>query len=107
MDNTVEKIYKAGLKLLVPSDLEHTYKLIVVEALKLVKAQEGTILLLEGDHLKRVWASNPILYGFEPRKRGHTYQVFKTHKPIISSGVEIENIHPQMKKLGIKSHIAI
>src|SRR5688572_11272844 len=94
MNNIVEKIYRAGLKFLTPLDLDQTYKLIVEEAMKLVRAENGTIILVENGEFNRVYSSNPKLYNFKIRKNGYIYQVFKTHQPLVLSSQQLGKVHP-------------
>lgn len=107
MDNILEKIYKAGLKFLVPLNPKEVQALIVEEALNLVGGEFGSILLEQEGELHRVYASTPSLYRIKPRKRGYTYSVYKTHEPIILSSKEIAKIHPEIKKTQAQSDIIV
>ncbi len=107
MKNILEKIYKVGLKFLVPLTLEETYKLIVEEALKLIGANYGSILLGQQAELKRVYSSSPVLYKIKPRRRGWMYTVYTTKKPLILSSKSIIEIHPEIKQLGLRSDIIV
>lgn len=78
--NLMEKIYDASLKFLVPMNLEQTYEVVVREALKLVKAELGSIFLYEKGEFKRVYANNPAFYKIKVRKKGSTYRVFRSGK---------------------------
>ncbi|MBI2021888.1 GAF domain-containing sensor histidine kinase [Candidatus Daviesbacteria bacterium] len=62
MDNVLEKIYRSGLKFLVPLTPEETYKLIVDEAIKLVRGEVGSISLKQDGELHRVYTSSPAAY---------------------------------------------
>ena len=108
MVNILEKIHKAGLKFLVPLSPEETYKLITEEAIKLVKADYGSILLEEDGKLKRVYASSPQFYQIKPRRRNIMHTVYKTQKSIILNSKDLKGIakiHPQIEKIGIHSDL--
>lgn len=107
MDKVLEKIYKAGLKFLVPLKAEETYSLIVNEAIKLVKADYGSILLEQKGDLKRVYSSIASLYQIKPRRRGFLYSVFKTRKPSILALKKFARIHPAIRRIGINSDLAV
>lgn len=106
VDSVLEKIYKSSLKLLVPATPEETYKTVVHEAIKLVGADSGTINLLLGGEFTAVYSSIPG-YELKPRKRGYTYKVFKSGKPVIADIAEISKAHPFMKGHNLKSAIFI
>src|SRR5258708_32901081 len=93
MENILEKIYTAGLRLLEPAEVEETYALIIKEAIKLVKAEYGSIFLYSQGELKRVYANEQAFYYIKVRKRGYTYRVFKSGKPEIIESREIRRIH--------------
>lgn len=107
MVNIVEQIYRSGLKFLTPLDSEKTYKMVVEEVLKLVDAQAGSILILDGKDLIRAYSSDPQVYTFQPRKRGFTYRVFKTRKPIVTTPAEMGKAHPELKSFGFKTYLAV
>lgn len=110
MDNTenvLEKIHKAGLKFLIPLTPEENYALVVKEAMKLVKADSGSILIMQEGELKRVYASSPNLYKIKSRKKGQMRMVFRTRKPMIFSSKEIAKVNPDIKKIKAKSHMII
>lgn len=107
MENILEKVYSSGLKFLVPLTTGETYSLIVQEAIKLVKADNGTIFIEQQGELKRVYASSPVFYKIKPRKKGFTYKVFKNRIPLILSNKQIEKIHPQFKQTKTRSDIIV
>lgn len=107
MEEILEKIYKAGLKFLVPLNPKEVHALIVEEALELVGGEFGSILLEQDGELHRVYASAPSLYKIKPRKRGYTYGVFKTRKPIILSSKEIAKVHPEIKQTQAQADIIV
>lgn len=107
MNYTLEKIYKSGLKFLTPLNLEETYQFVITEAIKLVKADYGSILLLQNNELKRVYASSEIFYKIKPRKRDFMYQVLKTRKPIVLNIKQVAQHHPEIKETLIRSDIIL
>lgn len=107
MDNYLAKVYKAGLKFLVPLTPEKTYSTIVQEAVKLVDGNGGIIMLLVEGALKPVYHLSPPQIGLltnYPRKNGLTYKAFRTRKAFVGRPHEI---HPDSVKAGIKSIIFI
>lgn len=107
MDNILERIYKLGLKFLTPLNLEETYQLIVEEGLKLVKADYGSLLLLQHEELKRVHASSSILYQIKPHKNCYLYKAIETQNPFILDRDQIIKCHSQIKGTKIKSNIIL
>ncbi len=104
MSDILIKIYRISLKFLYVLTLNETYELVIEEALKLVKADYGSIFLYEDDEFKRVYTNNPNLYKIQIRKRGNTFKVFKTHKPMVLNSKDVKNIphQPAYKKVGIE-----
>ncbi len=107
MATTLEKIYNSGLRFLTPLSLEETYKLIIKEGIRLVKADHGSVLLEQNGELKRVYASSPEFYKIKPRKRGFMFGVFQSHRPKILSIKSVVKIHPQVKSLNIRSDLIV
>jgi signal transduction histidine kinase len=107
MDNVLEKIYTSSLNFLTPLSVEQTYQLIIKEALKLVKAEYGSIFVSDGDELKRVYASNEELYKVIPRKKGNTYTVYKKKKPAMFTSLQTDPIHSGHKEIGLRSDIMV
>jgi len=105
--NILEKIQTAGLKFLVPLTLEETYQTIVQEAIKLIDAEYGSILLEENNEWKRVYSSSKLADKTESRKKGNTYKAFTQNKVIIADIKETAKFHPELKKQGVKSSIYI
>lgn len=105
MDNILERIYKSGLKLLVPSDPQATYKTIVDEVMRLVKADNGSIFLFTDGHLIRRYTTSDHFKEIKPRKKGWVHRVFVTSKPIIAQIDELSKVHPELISIGVKSVI--
>ncbi len=106
-DAILERINKASLKLLHPLSLQETYKAIVNEALKLVDAELGTIILEQDGQLKRVYFNNKVLESVQRRKRGYTYKAFTQQRAIVVGIKSYQKVFPVFKKLSIKSSIII
>ncbi|MBI2020532.1 GAF domain-containing sensor histidine kinase [Candidatus Daviesbacteria bacterium] len=107
LGNILEKIHKSALKFLIPLTPEQTYKLIVEEAMKLVGADIGHILLEQQGELKRIYSSNPALYSIKTRKRGFMHSVFSGRRPLILSDRDIVPIHPSITNLGVRTSLGI
>lgn len=107
MTNILERINKAGVRLLKPLTPEETYATIVQEGMKLVKADYGSIFLLRNDELQRVYTSNEHLNQIKVRKYGFTYRVFRKKQSIIVDVRKTKRIHPEIKNMGIKSDMMV
>lgn len=107
MENILEKINQAGLRLLETVSPEDTYKAIVTEAIQLSNAENGSIFLAKGELLERVYTSDQELHKTEIRKRGFAYRTFKTRKPTVISMDQIAKVHPNLKRMKLKSTIFI
>lgn len=103
----LEKINRAGVKLLKPLTPEETFATIINEATKLVKADYGAIYFMVDGELKRVYTTLPEINRIKLRKRGFTYTAFKNRKSIILDMEKVANIHPLLKRLGIKSNVRV
>ncbi len=106
-ETVLKRIYLSSLKFLVPLDLEETCAKIVNEAVKLVNAKWGSVLLEQDGELKRVYSSIPAQYQVRQRRRGFLYKAFKAGKTVILSSKEIEKVHPELKPLSIVSDVVI
>lgn len=94
---TIEKLTESTTKFLDPLTLEGTYKTIVSEAIKLTKAEFGTIFLERNGELERVYSTVPKIYQVAPRKDGYNSRVFKSGKPILIKRASFLSIHPDFK----------
>lgn len=102
LEHTLERIYVSGLKFLAPLDINTTYKVITQEAINLVGAEHGSILLAEKGELVRVYASSKVFFKIKPRKRGLIYQAYKSGRSsILKPKVigEVQSRHPALKLL--------
>lgn len=108
METTLEKAYKSSLKLLTPLTLEETYATIVTEAVKLVKAQHGSIMLERDGALYRAYTSHPPLYEMKIRPRGFNYKVFRSNKARIIPIKRIaKEVHPIIGSTKAESDLMI
>lgn len=107
METILKKINQATIRFLEPLTAEETYKIIVDESIKLVKAKFGSIFLQNKGSLNRAFTNNPQLWKITPRNRGFTYQAFKQMSSKVIKSIQFTKIHPQIKSMGIKSVIFI
>ncbi len=103
----LQKINDVALKLLSHLNTEDTYKFIVEEAERLVKAKHGSIFLAKNNSLRRVYSSNTELNSIQARKKGYTYSAFKERKLFILNENDVETIHPKLIDMGIKSVVMV
>jgi len=106
-DAILEKIHAAAMRFLISLSLEETYKIIVDEAISLVDAEYGSIILAENNEWKRVYASSQLANKITSRRKGNTYKAFNSNKVIIADITETGKFHPELKKQGVKSTIYI
>lgn len=107
-DNTLEKIYNSGLKLLDPLNPQETYRIIVNEALKLVNGDEGRIVLAEKGELHIVYVSSPQAQDItKVRRKGFSYRAFTEHRAFVVNTEKYPKVHPQSIRRGIKSALFI
>lgn len=107
MEEILEKINKSGLKLLGTMTPEETYAEIVNEAMHLVDAEYGSIILKINDKLERVYASHPFYYKIKMRKEGNVESAFRDNKLVVNSANKVGKVHPIVKKMGVQSVILI
>lgn len=105
--DTLEKIYTAGLKLLEPLDLPTLYETIAYEAVKLVKGDEGRILLREDGEFKLAYGFPEIAKNVIVRKKGFAYQSFTKKKAFLVNMADHPNVHQELIQRGIKSILFI
>lgn len=107
-ENILEKIYDSALRFLTPLNLEETFQLIIKEALKLVKAEIGSIFLYQDGKLSRIYASHPGLFKIQIRKRGLTYKVFRTGVPTVVHAPILRKIHQYvLNGLDVRSDVIL
>ncbi len=107
MDGILKKINQSALKFLEPLSLEATCSAIVEEAVKLVKAEYGSIYLSQSSSLEKVYSSFSGLAKIKPRKGGYTYKALREKRAFVLDTEGVVSSHPEIKSLGIKSTIFI
>lgn len=108
MENSLEKINNAALKFLTPLTPQATYKTIVEEALKIVDGDEGVVSLKTKEGFKIVYAYHTKEYvRFKSRKRGFSYRAIKEKRAFVVHADELQKIHPDIVRFGVKSSIFI
>lgn len=109
MGDNLETIYHSFLKLLVSTSTEEVYKTIVKQALSLVGAEYGSILLVTPDKsFTKVYTNVPKSFQkLKSRKRGFVYKTFSKQEPQILTKDQVEQIHPEFNNEKIKSIILI
>ena len=103
MEEILERIYKASLKLLEPLDSESTYEIIVKEAIKLVGANYGSLLVSIDGELTEVYSTLPLK--IKRRKKGNTYKAFKEDQAYVLHKNVFGKTHPELAKLGLISNL--
>lgn len=107
MESIIEKINESGVKFLEPLTPEETYATIVNEAVRLVNAEYGSIILYQDGEMKRIYSSSPLAFKTVPRKKGNTHKSFSERKVIIADIEETGTYHTELKKHGIQSSVFI
>lgn len=102
MKSSVEQVYDSAIKLLIPLDLNSTYKVIIQEAMSLLDGEFGTIFMAERGKFTRAYTSNSTLLPISPRPRGFTYKTYKSKRPMVLSYTKIVDIHPEIARTNIK-----
>ncbi len=100
----LEDIYQAGLKLLIPLHLRQIYKIIINEAIRISKADYGTLYLSKKGKLVLVYTTIPIDKRVHLRKKGFNRLAFTHHRSFIVLSREMHKVHPEFPK-EIKSTI--
>ncbi len=103
----LEKIYKAGLKLLDPLDTPTLYEAIAYEAVNLVKGDEGRILLREEGQFKLAYGFPEIAKHVQVRKKGFAYESYTKRKAFLVDMSKYPTVHQDLSKRGIKSILFI
>jgi signal transduction histidine kinase len=107
MKSILADINQSVIKLLEPLTPEETYTTVMQEALRLVKADYGSVFLEEGGEVKKVYSTDPQIFAIKTRRRGYIYDAIKMRKSFVVDTTEIGKVHPTISKLGIKSNIYI
>ncbi len=107
MEAILEKINGAALRLLSQMTEVETQKTIVHEAMKLVNAEYGSIVLERNGVLKRAYSSDSMLKDVKIRKDGFTSKAYDSKKTLAIGIEKTSKVHPMLKKLHIRSTIFI
>lgn len=110
----LERIHSAALRFLLPLSLAEVYKVIVQEAIKLVNAQYGSLLVKDKENLVRVFTTLPPTIVSKRRiykqaiipKEGFTYKCFTEQKALVKRSREY-NTTKDMWEAGLLSSIFI
>lgn len=103
MKNDLEKINKVALKFLTPLTLSETYMTITKEVIALTKADEGAVLLAQGNALYVEFGSSPSIASMQPRPNGYSFQVYKERKALFIQETVIQKYMPDLNKQGVRS----
>ena len=103
MEHSLEGIYSATIKFLMPIDLPETYKRITEEGKNLIDAKFATIFLANKGRLTRKYTSGPKSYRLVLRKKGYTYTAFESGKVAIISIEDYRRAHPDAPVSKIKT----
>ncbi len=106
-DSIIKKIYISTMRFLEQYTVEQTFAMIIDEAIKLVEAEYGSVLLAQEGELKRVYASNPQAFQTQIRKGANTYKAFKTGKAILATIEDMQKAHPELIGFGVRSTLFI
>lgn len=103
----IEDVYHSSLKFLYPLSLKRTFEMIGMEAMRLVEAKYSSVFMMNEGRLRRMYASSPALYEVQARKRGVTYQAYKSGKPVLRKEDELETTHPKFAEIEIGEDLSI
>lgn len=102
MEQSIHRVYEAGVRLLEVQSAKETYAAIVSEAIKLSRADYGVIFLGDGQELRPRYSTVPKgLWTISPRRRGFTYTAFRRGVLIVAEGKNLVRIHPEVRKKGV------
>lgn len=107
MENILQKINTAGLRLLEAMTPDDTYSAIVNEAMRLVDAEYGSIILIKNDEFVRVYASEPFFYKLNPKKNEDMQRVLRENKLVVRNITITAPVDPLIKQMKIQSRILI
>jgi K+-sensing histidine kinase KdpD len=109
MKSIVEKINQASIKLLKPLTLHATYKTIVEEALEIIHADDGRIVLYnkETKSFDSAYKSDPKAVYAKIRKNGFTMRCLKENKAFVIQKKELQRVHPRIIDSGVHSIVFI
>ncbi len=99
----VERIYKSILSFLGQLNLDETYKSVVEEAVKLVDAEYGSLVLKVNDEFVKIYSAEPGATESQTGKKADNHQVFTKNQAIIANVSETLDTKPELKKAGNRS----
>jgi signal transduction histidine kinase len=91
----LNKIEKAGVKLLAASTSYELYKACISQALMLSHADYGSIFIEKNGQMIRVYSTVPVSYRIKPRPQGTMYKSFMDGKMRIISKKNLDATHPE------------
>jgi len=106
-ENLMDLVYKSAIKFLTPLNLEETYKVFINEALKISKAQHGSIILIKNNRFIRAYSTDHSLSKIKPRAKGYTYNAYKTKTLKVLTRKQISEFHPEINNQKIEYDIII
>lgn len=103
MKKFLTEINKSSMRFLEPMSLEKTYETIVLEAMRLVKADYGLMFTYHDKVLDIAYSSNNEFPNFKPRRNGMIYKIFKAQEIFYGELDELKEVHPKLLKADVKS----
>lgn len=103
----LEKIYSSVLKLLTQLSPEEVYSTVVNEAIKLVKGDDGAVLLVQNGEFKKVYSSSESIAAVKTRKNGFSYRAFTKNKAFMVDYYELRKAHPEKEFENMHSSLFI
>ncbi len=106
-DTILKRINKSALKFLEPLSLTKTFSVIVHEAIRLVGADEGLIILESRGELQKMYAYPKSANKAVIRRRGFAYKAFKKQKAFLIQQKDFEKNDPRAAEKGVESILFI
>ena len=103
----LQQIYRSALNFLTPQTLPDTYRTAIDEALKLMQADYGIILLETNGVLHKVHTNMPASLLDEGVGENFMYDYFQKGKAHVLSKDDLKNVYPQLADDGISSLVII
>lgn len=107
MKNVLDQLYHSGLQFLVPLTPDETYKTLINEAVKIIGAAYGTILLWENDSWEKVYSTVPNSQSITPRKNGYTKATFRKGEILVLPAKDVVRVHPELEKMKMKRTVMV
>lgn len=106
MQSLLHQAYNSSLKFLVPLTPQETYSTIVLETMKLLGADYGSLFLNNKNKPEKVYSTFPILYKVGSRPRGFGNTALQTNQILVNQ-VSKDEYHQLLVKIGIKTIIYV